>query len=452
MNTRKAAFIGIGICLLTWVGRADDAIKLRISNAFHENMVFQQEAPIRVWGVAAPKASVHVQFGDDKTTVQSDDQGHWLAEFKAREAGFEPLTLTVRSGDEEAKPIRNILIGEVWLCGGQSNMAPAGHENADLEWPSADGEFVRYTMVESKISPKPLLDLDSRSAWMPLVESRMELRRVSPVAYYFGLRLQRFLKVPVGIINTAVGGTTAEVWASRESQVKHPELAALIEARGDDIGAFYNGTIEPLSRFSVRGCLFYQGENNTFEGYETYAYSFPCVIRDWREAFGDPDLPFGIISLAGNKGMSSSPEPEGELTHRHSYTHIRDVHFRTFRSTKNTGLITIHDLGADNMHPGRKRDVGERSARWALATAYGYGKKSPREGGVYHTAPVYREHNVDGNKMLLYFDYDPTIDDVRSGKWYKRLPLPDRAREYRGFIVAGANRQFFPAQVKVRSV
>ena len=104
------------------------------------------------------------------------------------------------------------------------------------------------------------------------------------------------------------------------------------------------------------------------------------------------------------------------------------------------------------MHPGRKRDVGERAARWALAMAYGYGKQQRGKGGVYHTAPLYREMKVDGDKALLYFDYDPTIRDVRAGKWYKRLPLPDRARHYKGFIVAGEDRRFYPAEAKVRSV
>jgi len=150
--------------------------------------------------------------------------------------------------------------------------------------------------------------------------------------------------------------------------------------------------------------------------------------------------------------MARLPEPEAEMTHRHNYTHIRDVHFRTFRSTPGTGLISIHDLGEDNMHPGRKRDVGERAARWAIAMAYGYGDKPRGKGGVYHTAPIYREMKIDGDKALLYFDYDPIIKDRRAGKWYKRLPLSDRAREYRGFLIAGADRRFFPACVKVRAV
>jgi len=425
--------------------------ELRFANVFSSNMVLQQGKPIRIWGWADPGAAVEVTFGTEKATTTADQNGRWSVESAARKASFDPICLSVKSADKVVTH-ENLLIGEVWVCGGQSNMAPAGHHSADLEFPCADSQSVRYTRVDAGIAAEGAEDLKARDGWMPLVAGEMELRRISPVAYYFGIRLNRFLKVPVGIINTSVGGTTAEVWASPESLRAIPQLKGINENLGKDLGAFYNGTIVPLSKLHVAGVLFYQGENNTFDLYETYAYSFPCVIRDWRKAFGDDNLPFGIITLAGNKGMNSEPNPESEMTHRHSYTHIRDVHFHTFRSTPNTGLIAIQDLGEDNMHPGCKRDVGERSARWALAMVYGFARKSTRDGGVYHTAPIYREMEVDGDKLLLYFDYDPTIDDPRAGKWYKRLPLPRRAREYRGFVIAGKDRQFFHAQARVREV
>jgi sialate O-acetylesterase len=425
--------------------------ELRFANVFSRNMVLQRDKPIPIWGVADPNQPVEVTFGTEKATATSDHLGAWSATFPPRKAGFDPVRLSVEAGGKVVSH-ENILIGEVWVCGGQSNMAPAGHHFADLEFPCADSEGVRYTRVDAGIAAEPARDLKARDGWMPLVAGRMELRRISPVAYYFGIRLNRFLKVPVGVVNVSVGGTTAEIWASPESLRAIPQLKEINEHLGKDLGAFYNGTIAPLSKLHIRGVLFYQGENNTFDLYETYAYSFPCVIRDWRRAFGNDRLPFGIITLAGNKGMHGEPNPEAEMTHRHSYTHIRDVHFRTFRTTPGTGLIAIHDLGEDDMHPGCKRDVGERSARWALATVYGSGKKSTRDGGVYHTAPIYREMKVNGDKVLLYFDYDPTVKDRRSGKWYKRLPLSRRAREYRGFVIAGEDRRFFPAHAKARAV
>ena len=430
---------------ISWAG------ELHVANIFADNMVVQRDRPIAFWGNAASGTQITATFAGETARVSADSGGSWRVEFPARPAGFEPLTLVVEAGEEKID-YENILVGEVWLCGGQSNMAPSGHDHYDLEFPAADHDFVRYTRVESRVAEAPASDLQSREHWAPLVAGKMEERRIAPVAYYFGVRLQRFLKVPVGIINTAVGGTTAEVWASRESLARHPELAGLIRERGKDIGAFYNGAVAPLADLPIRGVLFYQGENNTFDLYDSYALTFPAVIQSWRKNFADPDLPFGIISLAGNKGMEPAPEPERSMTHRHSYTHIRDVHFRTHRETANTGLISIHDLGADDMHPQRKRDVGERAARWALAQVYGYGKKPFGKGGVYHMAPIYREMKVEGDRALLFFDYDPTIDDRRAGKTYKRLPIMDRARHFRGFVIAGADQRFFPAQAKVRQV
>ena len=440
------------LLVLLTAAASSHAAEFHIANIFADNMVMQRDQPIAFWGKAKANTQITANFAGETSKIATDANGRWKVTFPARPASFDPLELAIEIDGQGVKGLKNILIGEVWLCGGQSNMAPSGHDNYDLEFPAADSEFVRYTRVESRVAEIPADDLQSREHWAPLVAGKMEERRIAPVAYYFGVRLQRFLKVPVGIINTAVGGTTAEVWASRASLEKHQELAPLIEQRGKDIGAFFNGAIAPLAELPIRGVLFYQGENNTFDLYDSYALTFPAVIESWRNNFNDQKLPFGIISLAGNKGMAAAPEPERSMTHRHSYTHIRDTHFRTHRSTPHTGLISIHDLGADDMHPQRKRDVGERAARWALAQVYRFGKKEFGKGGVYHMAPIYREMKVEGDRALLFFDYDPSIHDTRAGKTYKRLPVIDRAREFRGFVIAGADQRFFPAQVKIRQV
>jgi len=378
---------GTYVCLFAIVlPSAQAQADLRLANIFNNNMVLQQGKVIGVWGWTDSGAEASVSFGETTLATKADKDGLWRVEFKPLAASFEPRRLTVKSGDKTIE-LKNILVGEVWLCGGQSNMEGAGHHNQDLEHPSADTLGVRYTRLERRPQSKPLKDLPLRENWAPL-------------------------------------------------GAKNSELI------GKDTGAFFNGVIAPISKFAIRGVLFYQGENNVFEGYETYAHSLPKVIGSWRKAFGDETLPFGIISLAGNWAQSMQPEPERELGNGHNFATIRDVHFRTFRSTKNTGLIAIHDLGEDYMHPGFKRDVGERAARWALATAY--------DKPVYHTAPIYREMKIDGGKALLFFDHDPTVTDMRAGKTYKRLPFPLRAREFKGFIIAGKDRRFFPAQARVR--
>jgi len=436
----------IVLCALALAGvlsAGEAGAEVSFANIFNNNMVLQQGKPVRIWGRAEPGAEVRISFGDRRAAVRADTDGRWRVELKPLQASFDPRKLTAASGDKTVT-LKNVLVGEVWVCGGQSNMEGTGYHNQDLEMPCTDFPAVRYTRLERRPKGQPLDDLPLRDNWAPLGKENTELGRVAAVPYHFGVRIHRYLKVPVGLINTSVGGTIAEVWTSRKTLQGVPELKDICRHLGKDAGAFYNGVIAPLSRFSVRGVLFYQGENNVFEAYETYAHSLPRLIGDWRKAFGDEKLPFGIISLAGNWACPIRPEPERELANRHNFARIRDVHFRTFRSTPHTGLMTIFDLGEDYMHPGFKRDVGERAARWALAKAY--------DKPVYHTAPIYREMKVAGNKALLYFDADPTVTDKRAGKWYKRLPLPLRAREFRGFIIAGKDRHFFPARARVRSV
>jgi sialate O-acetylesterase len=431
-------------CLLAIVLTASLAsAELRVANIFGNNMVLQCDKPVTVWGWTDSGAETSVSLAKTTLTAKADKDGLWQVKFKPLTASFEPRLLTVKSGDKTIE-FKNILVGEVWLCGGQSNMEGTGHHNQDLEHPSADTPAVRYTRLERRPKSQPQADLPLRENWAALGSKNTELNRVAAVPYYFGVRLSRYLKVPVGLVNSAVGGTIAEVWASPESLRADPKLKDVCKHLGKDTGAFYNGVIAPISKFAIRGVLFYQGENNVFEAYETYAHSLPKVVSSWRKAFGDEKLPFGIISLAGNWAQPIRADPEGEIGNGHNFATIRDVHFRTFRATKNTGLIAIHDLGEDYMHPGFKRDVGERAARWALAKAYA----KP----VYHTAPIYREMKIDGAKALLYFDADPTVTDKRAGKTYKRLPLSLRARAFKGFIIAGKDRRFFPAQAKVRRV
>ena len=384
------------VCLLAIVLPAAQAdAELRFANIFNNNMVLQQGKGIVVWGWADSGAEASVSFGKTTLTANADKDGLWQVEFKPLAASFEPRRLTVKSGEKTIE-LKNTLVGEVWLCGGQSNMEGTGHHNQDIELPCADTPAVRYTRLERRAVDKPLGDLPLRENWAALGPKNTELGRVAAVPYYFGVRLSRYLKVPVGLMNSAVGGTTAEVWASPESLRATPQLKDICKHLGKDTGAFFNGVIAPISKFAIRGILFYQGENNVFEGYETYAHSLPKVISSWRKAFGDEKLPFGIISLAGNWAQTMQSEPERELGNGHNFATIRDVHFRAFRSTKDTGLIAIFDLGEDYMHPGFKRDVGERAVRWALARAY----NKP----VYHTAPIYREMKIDGDKALLYFD------------------------------------------------
>jgi sialate O-acetylesterase len=353
-----------------------------------------------------------------------------------------------------------------------------------MESRSADYPAIRYCST-GKFSPVPLEDLAGRMNWVSLSADYKDLGRVSGVAYYFAVRLHRYLKVPVGIVDTAVGGTLAESWTSRKVLETLPELKGFLddfdksvvdwpkekerrtaeyEARvakakaegkkpprplrlGDgpltnrnQPGGCYHGMIAPIGGLAIRGALFFQGENNSIGKWDIYSYSFPKLIENWRTNFEDPDLPFGIISLFGFGQSARDREPELDALPPGLfwYAAIRDVHFRTFKSTGNTGLIVTFDVGdADNIHPHRKRTVGQRAARWALAKVY--------DKPVAYTGPIYREMHRDGSRLRLFFDLDPAADP--NGPWYVSCPIT-RAGEYRGFVIAGDDRHFYPAKVR----
>ena len=307
------------------------------------------------------------------------------------------------------------------------------------------------------------------------------------VGYYFARRLRRFLDVPVGLIDVSWGGTMAQHWVRKDTLSPIPAMKPYLEkfetARNDWIsggreegakkrydkdlaswekqkieakakgdreprrpninayrnpdhkghpGAMMNGMIMPVSRASIRGILFYQGENNSFTvGWKPYPRTFPAVISDWRQVFGDPELPFGIIQIAG---WSNRRSMTYDMNHHASS--VREIQFRTWRKTRNTGLITSYDTNTSGgIHPQRKLPLGERSARWALAEVYGlkgYGNRA-----IEWRGPVYESMEAKDGKITLRFEKDTA-----------RGLLLDQDVEV-GFYVSGKDRVFQHARARV---
>lgn len=472
------------VLMLLLTGGFTARAELRLANIFNDYMVLQQENPVRVWGWAVPGGEVSVRFGDQTRSAKADDAGFWQVELAPLAATFDERELTVTSG-EESVSVMHVLVGEVWLCSGQSNMvwSVTADTEWDLESESYDYPAVRYCEINPRSTTQPQEDLHRRPRWLPLKAGDKGIREVSGVAFYFAARLHRYLKVPVGIVHNAWGGTTGEAWTSRATLDSLPQLRELLahwdrriagwpqererrvaeyaskveQARRDgnepprgprlddpavnrnNPAGCYNAMILPIRRLAIRGVLFYQGENNAYGQWDVYRHSFPRMIDDWRAAFADQDLPFGIVSLAGLGPTAWDTEPELEMTPGgFYYAAILDIHLRTFRSKPNTGLITTFDLGdADYIHPARKMMVGQRSARWALARVY--------DKPVVHTGPIYREMERAGKKIKLQFDLDPLSDP--KGAWWLSCPIT-RSGRYRGFVIAGEDRHFHPAQVR----
>jgi len=443
---------------------------LRFANIFGNGMVLQRDRPIAVWGWGDGEVTITIAEGDKtlgSRTVRTDASGRWAARLDALPGSFASKTLTITAGDKRAT-LQQILIGEVWICSGQSNMAWGlrGDTMWALESKSANYPGIRHCALQ-QWTPEPQRDLPKRATWTPLAAGARVLPRVSAIGYYFAVRLHRYLKVPVGIIQNASGGTRAETWTARATLEALPEARDYLDyfarrveqfkksgtkkprASRRDAGPLgernqpsgcYNAMIAPLAGLSVRGAIFYQGENNSVGTWNLYRASFPAMIADWRKAFGQPDLPFGIISLAGFGRAQRDRNIEQEMVPpgRFWFAAIRDVHERTHRQVPHTGLIVTSDLGdSTNIHPQRKQEVGERTARWALARVYG--------ARVPHTGPIYRSMKIVGKRIRLSFDVDPTV--ANNAPWFQTCPIT-RAGTYRGFVIAGKDRRFYPASVR----
>ncbi|MFT5468311.1 MAG: sialate O-acetylesterase [Verrucomicrobiales bacterium] len=474
------------LILLTAAAEADD---LRLPNIFGGGMVLQRDKPISIWGWATPGGTVAVEFaGQSKTAIAAND-GSWLVALDPIEASVEPRSLEV-SANAEALTISDILVGEVWVCGGQSNMefTLGASRDADLELAAADFDQIRFIRLPRIASPEPQSDSpvenpeSSTGNWRKATSDQAE--NCTAVGYYFAKRLHRQLKVPIGIIDNSWGGTMAQHWCSRESLTSIEEMQTDIEAfdsklrewidGGGEAGAetrlaadlaaweaakakgekeagrpnpnsyknpgegrspagLYNGSLLPISNSTIRGVLFYQGENNSFgTSWKPFHRTFPTVISDWRAAFGDPDLPFGIIQIAG---WSNRRSMEYDMNHHTNV--VREIQFDTWRSTPDTGLIVTFDANSNgSIHPGRKLPVGERSARWALAKVYGT-KRARSNDLLEWRGPVYVAAEFVEGKAIITFE-EGTNRGLRL----------DQDVDV-GFVLAGEDRVFHHARARV---
>ena len=488
--------INIAILVLPLLVVAEAQADVRLSNIFGEHMVLQCDKPIAVWGFAAAgeKVSVSLARGEDAAataTAVADSKGLWSVELKAMKASFEPCKLTVRGKASKAE-IGDVLIGELWLCGGQSNMewTLRGSLNSDMEIRSADYPNIRFYRMPHIARPEAQIDVDLEDAgrgqgvWRSCV--RENAQDCTAVGYYFARRLRRMLKVPVGLIDTSWGGTMAQHWTPRKTLEGFPEMKPYIEkfdtamkewndggketgakkryeaavkawekkvvggdkkarkpsskkfttpAHKRQPGGMYNGMIVPIARMKLRGVLFYQGENNSFGvAWKPFHRTFPAVISSWRKAFNDEKLPFGIIQIAG---WSNRRSMTYDMNHHTNV--VREIQFITWRRTPGTGLIVTFDANSSGrIHPPLKLPVGQRSARWALAEVYKQTRWDSRQ-LIEWRGPIYKAMEVKGKKIVITFEYETS----------KSLRL-DKDND-RGFYIAGKDRKFHVASARVVS-
>ena len=447
---------------------------LRLPSVFGDRMVLQRDVPARVWGWGAPGATVHVALDAQRTETRVRADGSWSLLLSPLEATFEGCALVVTQGEEEVA-LQDVLVGDVWVCGGQSNMEwkLRSSRDADLELVGAEEAAVRYLRVPHVANPEPQDDFPRQrdGAWRVCVGG--EAQDCTAVGYYFAARLRRNVGVPIGLIDISWGGTMAQHWVSKETLVKFPEMTSHLEdfaakreawsegggaagaverhaaavaawektdrskgkpraqadpAEGRQPAGMWNGMVLPIAPTTVRGVLFYQGENNSFgESWKPFPSTFPAVVADWRRAFDTPELPFGLVQIAG---WSNRRAMTYDMNHHTNV--VREVQLDTWRATPGTGLVVTYDTNSNgSIHPGHKRPVGERAARWALAEVYGV--------DLEWRGPVFAGAVVEEGRLVVSFE-EGTARGLRLDR--------DTSN---GFYVAGEDQVFHHAQARVVS-
>lgn len=366
-------FLTVLFLILAFSSKAE----VKLAGVINSNMVFQRNHEITVWGVASKGEKVSVTFNNIIKKNKADTYGKWKVVFPAMLAGG-PYKLKIQG--KNTITLENILIGDVWICSGQSNMSMALSRvtNAEQEIAQADYPSIRLLQYPVNFQKELVSDVENAS-WT--VCSPKTIPGFSAVAYFFGRQIYKETNIPIGLINTSKGGTNAEAWTSMDYLVKiekykkfPSELAENLK-KTDSLTvanlknpntyhtSLFNGMINPLLNLAVKGAIWYQGEQNASEGL-LYRTLFPNLIECWRAKWNQPDMPFLFVQLANY--TKELPEPADSR-----WASLREAQLMTL-SLPNTGMAVTIDIGeAKDIHPKNKQDVGYRLALNALKMVYG---------------------------------------------------------------------------------
>lgn len=453
------ALLVLGAAAAVSPARADVAL----ASIFTDNAVLQRDREVPIWGTAADGEEVVVQLGEQSAKTVATG-GEWMVRLAPMPAGG-PHSLVVQG--KNTQRIENVLIGEVWICSGQSNMQWPLHQTfeSETEIANATDDSMRLITVPRIAADEPRKEFDAK--WTPATPE--SVRDFSGVAYYFGKHLRKALGVPVGLINTSYGGTPAEAWTSRPKLESMPEWKSILARQQSGVDAFpeilakydaelaawntesekakaegreppaaprkpqnpaespqrpvglFNAMIAPLIPYAIRGAIWYQGESNADRAYQ-YASLFPAMIQDWRDRWGQGDFPFLFVQLA--PFMAIQPEPRDS-----AWAELREAQRLTTDKLRDTGMAVITDVGEElDIHPRKKKEVGDRMALAARKLAYGE--------DLVHSGPTLKRLEIHGNKAVLHFD------NLGGGLEAKDGPLT-------GFTICGEDRAFKNATAEI---
>lgn len=431
-----------------------------LPSVFGDHMILQQNTNARIWGWAdaGEKITIFLSWGDE-INVTADKQGNWKTEIPTPAGSYTPHQIIVKG--KNTIYLRNVLIGEVWLCSGQSNMAWSVRQsnNAYEEIKNANQPAIKFFHVPNIMAWDPQEDVNAQ--WEICTPETTANK--SAAAYFFAQNLIEELDVPIGLLISAWGGSDAQAWIDQETAAKegHQDIvdwydtyeqkmkdirfellkstaewrANQIEGKQIDYStrpsrqklpgdnhipfALYNGMINPLKTYSMKGALWYQGESNVPRANQ-YRTLFPAMIKSWRNAWKQGDFSFYYVQIApfhynDYEGLKSAE--------------LRDAQLKTMEVSKNTGMVVITDISPiNNIHPREKQEVGRRLAMLALHNDY---KKWEGE----YTSPINTAHKIDGKKIILSFSH--------------AKELKARGADIIGFTIAGKDQQFVKAKVTI---
>lgn len=394
-----------------------------LPNIFSDNMVLQRNSEVTFWGFANPQEEVVItpSWNNEIYKIKASNQAKWQIVIPTPKEGG-PYTITIKGYNEIV--LKNILIGEVWICSGQSNMemnASWGIENGDEAVKNAVNPNIRFFLVPKLTATTPQNNISG--TWKECAPETMKY--FSAVGYFFGKRLQEELKnVPIGLISSNWGGTPAEIWMPEEVIQNDAVLLEAAKTRKEESygphqpGRAFNAMIYPLTKFKIAGALWYQGESNV--GSTVYDKTLSGLITSWRKLW-NYDFPFYYVQIA--------PYKYGEDHFGGSV--IRDAQRKVLQEVPNTGMIVTSDIStAADIHPKDKKSVGIRLANLALANTY-------KTNTALVNGPLYKGISIEKNKITATFDY-------AEGLYFK-----DKKADL--FEVAGADNVFYKANAVIKN-
>jgi sialate O-acetylesterase len=393
---------------------------VRLPKIFTDNMMLQRDQPVRVWGWADAGEAVSVALGGKTATVKADDKGEWAVELAAFKSG-ENMELAVKG--KNRLNFKKVIIGDIWVCSGQSNMEMALGPclGAEKDIKSAEFPKIRRIKISLVQSGKPEPDAQVAGPWQ--VCTPETAGAFTAVGFYFARDIQKKTHIPIGIIDSNWGGTRIEPWVAPGSQAGETQL-------GGDLGGIYHAMIHPLLRLPIKGALWYQGESNGEEG-DTYYDKMRALISGWRKQWHQGDFPFYYVQLASYQAVTE--EPAGG----NGWARVREAQTKAL-TIPNTGMAVIIDTvpldQAADIHPKNKYDVGNRLARWALGRDYGQKQ-------LVVSGPLFKALKIEGDKARLAFDHIGS--GLMVGKKEDRDPArEDKKGKLKRFAIAGADKKW----------